>query len=836
MTEPVATYRLQLHAGFPFDAAAAQVAYLRDLGVSHLYCSPVLQAAPGSTHGYDVVDPARISGELGGAGAFAVLVRAAREAGMGLLLDVVPNHMAAHRDNPWWWDMLAHGESSAYAAHFDVDWESLLEPAMRGRVMVPVLDDHLGRVVERGGIRLARRGDGALVARVGDDEVPIVAPAGDVVDDAWIARLNADSMALEALLLAQHHRLARWRLALRSLNYRRFFEITSLVALRAERAETFAATHALVLAMLHRGDLDGVRIDHVDGLSDPDAYLRRLREAAGDAAWVVVEKILGEGEELPGSWPVQGTTGYEFGALVTRLLVHPGGEAPLVALHGDLGGGTDLDAEARAAKRQVMRETLAPELERLALLLARVCARLPRHCDHTRDELREALAEVIAALHVYRTHAVPGADASPQDTAQMRCAVARVRQARPGIDAELLDLVCTLVVESAARDGDAGATEFVRRLQQTSSAVMAKGLEDTTFYRVVPLLALDEVGCAPQPFSASVEDFHEHNLRVQRRWPRTLLATSTHDSKRSEDVRARLALLAEMPQEWAATVRAWRGRNQRHRGSGGRPDAVIEHVLYQSLVGAWPVDRERMLAVMEKSAREAKVYTSWIDPNAAYEAALRDFVGLLYADAEFMAEVEAVARPLVEPGRANALAMALLRLTSPGVPDVYQGTELWDLSLVDPDNRRPVDFALRRELLQRSRTVAAGEAWRQQADSGLPKLLLVRRALALRHRRPELFGVDGAYLPLLAAGARAEHVVAFARGVVPGAVSVAPRWPLRLAGDWGDTAVALPAGEWHDQLTGVVVHGGDEPVGVAALLRHFPVALLAREPSGEAAA
>ncbi len=836
MTDRLSTYRLQLHVGFPFDAAVAQVRYLRDLGVSHVYCSPLLQAVPGSTHGYDVVDPSRISADLGGAAGLARLGEAVGEEGMALLVDIVPNHMAAHPANPWWWDVLRSGAASAAAEHFDVDWESVLDPSMRGRVMVPVLGDHVGRVVESGELRLAQRGDGSVVARYHEHEVPV---GGVSVAD--ISGINADPAALEAVLAEQPYRLARWRLALSVLNYRRFFDITSLIALRAEREATFEAAHALVVSLVRSGALDGVRVDHVDGLRDPGAYLRRLRSAVGEGAWVVVEKILAEGEELPADWAVQGTTGYEFAALATRLLVHPGGERPLFRLHGELGGPTDVDAEARAAKRQVMRETLAPDVERLVLMLRDVCATRPRQRDHAPDELREALVETLAALTVYRTYAVPGSDAAAPDAERMRCALARVRAARPDIDAELLEMIGRLVVEGAARDGDPVAGELVQRMQQVSSAVMAKGMEDTTFYRVTPLLALDEVGCAPLPFSATVEELHRHNARVQQRWPQMLLATSTHDTKRSEDVRARLALLSEIPERWDAQVRAWRGRNQRHRRSGGRPDAVMEHLLYQSMVGAWPVDRERMLACMEKSAREAKVHTSWTDPSPEYEAALRGFVEALYGDAEFLAEVEAFAGLLLMPGRVNSLAMTLLKLASPGVPDIYQGTELWNLALVDPDNRRPVDYAERQRLLERSRQVPAREAWAREADSGLPKLLLVRRALALRRRHAELFGPGeaGAYLPLAASGARAEHVIAFARGgggggadagvrAGAGAVAVVPRWPLRLGGDWRDTVVGLPGGEWHDQLTGAVVRGGDAPLG--ELLRDFPVSLLAREP------
>jgi len=698
-------------------------------------------------------------------------------------------------------------------------------------VLLPVLGDHLGREVERGAVRVQREGDGAVVV-YHEHRAPLSPESLEGVAD--VDALNRDHGALLRLLRRQHHRLARWRLAMRQLNWRRFFDISTLVALRAEEPAAFTASHALVLGMLRRGEVDGVRVDHVDGLRDPRAYLRTLRGSAGSDAWVVVEKILAADETLPASWDAGGTTGYEFGALVTRLLTDPSAEAPLLALHAELGGGADLEAEERAAKLQVMQATLRGDVDRLALLLRDACAGRPRHADHGLDELRDALAELLAALPVYRTYAVPGEDASPDDVRRMRCAVERVAAARPDIDRELLDLLCTLVTECAAREGDAAATELVQRMQQLSCAVMARGVEDTAFYRFTPLAALDEVGCGPRPFSAAVEELHQHNLRVQQRWPQTLLATTTHDTKRSEDVRARLVVLAEMPERWADQVRAWRGRNTRHRRHG-MPDGVTEHLLYQSMVGAWPVERERMLQYMEKASREAKLHTSWTDPDPAYDAALRAFVEALYGDAEFLAEVEDVVRPLVTPGRINALAATLLKLASPGVPDLYQGTELWTLTLVDPDNRRPVDYGTRRRLAEMARSVDAAAAWREHADSGLPKLLLTHRALAVRRRWPELFGASGTYHPLRAGGPRASHVIAFARGVQPGVVALAPRLPLRLSGDWAGTTVALPPGEWHDQLCGRTVPGGSA-VAVAELLQDFPVALLAREPYAEEAA
>jgi (1->4)-alpha-D-glucan 1-alpha-D-glucosylmutase len=878
-----ATYRLQLHRGFGFEAAASLCSYLRELGVSHLYCSPVLQAVEGSTHGYDVVDPTRLSGELGGDEGFVALRGALHDEGLALLLDVVPNHMAADAANRRWWDVLEDGERSEYASWFDVDWSGTLDPLMRGRVLLPVLGDHLGRAVERGELVVAQRRDARIVARYHDRVAPLsletvhgllhgaAAVSGSAVlsavahgaahlpaerparrlareavwdelraacaDDpdaaaavaAQIDGVNLDAATVVALLDAQNYRMARWRVALTEANYRRFFDITSLIGVRVEDPQVFSATHALVLGLLRRGDLDGLRIDHVDGLRLPRAYLRRLRAEAGDDAWIVVEKILGADETLPHDWPVQGTTGYEFAALATRVLTDPRAEPPLSALLVAMGGTADVAAAVRSARLQVMEQTLAADVSRLVALLRRVCARRPRHGDHTAAELRVAVSELIAAMPVYRTYAEPGAPASAADEARVRSAVSALRALRHDVDGELLVMVADMVVDNAQRDGDDDATELVLRFQQVASAVMAKGVEDTAFYRLVALASLDEVGGGPLPFSASVEDFHAHNAVVQERWPETLLATTTHDIKRSEDVRARLALLSEMPEEWARAVLAWHDRNQRHC-HGEWPDGVMEYLLYQTMVGAWPVERARLLDYMDKASREAKQHTSWIDPAPDYDRALRGFVEALYDDTEFIAEVDGFVRPLLAPGRVNALATALLKLTSPGVPDVYQGSELWTLSLVDPDNRRPVDYETRRLLLQRSRAVPAAAAWREEADSGLPKLLLTRRALLLRERQPRLFGAEGAYLPLQASGARAEHVIAFARGASPGAVTVVPRLVLGVGGAWGDTTVRLPEGDWFDQLCGRRF-AGDAPVG--ELLGDFPVALLARVPFAE---
>ncbi|TMC50031.1 MAG: malto-oligosyltrehalose synthase [Chloroflexi bacterium] len=826
MTERRATYRLQLNRRFDFAAAADVAGYLAELGVSHVYTSPITQAAAGSSHGYDGVDPTRISEELGGEAGFASLVDTLSGAGLGLLVDIVPNHTAAVPANPWWWDVLERGRGSRHAPFFDIDWDAD-EPSLCDRVLMPILGDQIGRVIARGEVGLGLDG-GRPLLRYADMRLPL--SAGSLAELGWgggdtghrLAEVEADHAALLVLLDHQHYRLAHWRLASEQLNYRRFLDISSLVGMRVEDEAVFDAMHERVLRLVGEGRLDGVRVDHVDGLCRPAGYLGRLRDAVGGDRWVVVEKILAASEALPPGWPVEGTTGYDFAARVTGLFVDPRGEAPLTALLADLTGERRPYAQiARDARREVMRTMLAAETERLTRLLARVCAADPEHGDHPRGAMREALIELGAGLTVYRTYGVPGEPASDADVAVIRSAVGEARRVRADLPAALLDLLADVVLGLVA--GPAAA-ELMLRFAQTAVAVSAKGLEDTAFYRYPRLLALNEVGADPGCFGVSVEAFHAANQRAQAHGAFGLVATSTHDSKRGEDVRARLALLSEIPDAWAEAVRRWSRRCERHR-TEGMPDRLTAYVLFQTLVGAHPLDAARAVAYMEKATREAKLRTSWLNADARYDAAVRRFTEAVLADQELGADIAGFVGPLVEWGRSNSLAQTLLKLTSPGVPDIYQGCELWDLSLVDPDNRRPVDFGLRRRLLARAGSVSA-EAINADADSGLPKLYLIRRALELRARRPADFGEGGDYLPLPIDGERSEHGVAFARGRGPGAVTVVPRLVSRLGDGWGDTTVRLPAGRWHNQLTGESVDGGRLPM--ARLLARFPVALLSR--------
>jgi len=882
-----ATYRVQLHAGFDFAAAAAIADYLAALGISHLYCSPYLQAAKGSTHGYDIVDPRAVNRELGGAPEHARLSEALRGAGLGQVLDIVPNHMAiSGPENPWWWDVLENGPASRYASYFDVDWDPP-EARLRNVVLLPVLADHYGRVLERGDLRLCRNDaeftiryhdhvfpvspqslDTLLVTaaeRAGSDALAFLAgalselPSPTATDrasvqrrhrhktvlyeqlahlcaenpgvakaiDTVIAEVNASADSLDALLERQNFRLAHWRAASRDLGYRRFFDINGLVGLRAEHEHVFQDTHRLVLAWLADGTLDGLRIDHPDGLRDPEAYLERLRSDA-PKAWIIVEKILEPGEALRGSWPVDGTTGYDFLNRVSGLFVDPAGEKVLTEVCAEFTGeSTDWAEVARAKKHEVMRQTMGSDLNRLTALFLAICERRRRYRDYTRHELHEALRDTLACFSVYRTYVRPEpAVVHEDDVRRIVEATELARAHRPDLDGELFEFLRDVLRRRLVGDLE---TELAMRFQQLAGPVMAKGVEDTAFYNFNRLVSLNEVGGDPGSFGVGVDEFHRACAETLGRWPRTMLATSTHDTKRSEDVRARLDLLSEIPERWAEAVHRWAVRNARHR-RGDWPDRNAEYLFYQTLVGAWPIETGRLTAYMAKAAREAKAHTSWTSPNEAYDAALRAFVEGAMADSTFTEDVEAFVAPLIAAGRVNSLAQTLLKLTAPGIPDIYQGTELWDLSLVDPDNRRPVDYALRRRLLAALDRATPAEIM-ARIDEGLPKLWVIRQTLQLRGRRPDLFGPDGAYRPLAATGDRSGHLVAFARG--EGAVTVVPRLVMRLEENWLDTALELPPGRWRNELTGVFVRGA---VRIADLLRPFPVALLARVESDAPAA
>lgn len=879
MATPRATYRVQLHAGFTLDDAAAIVDYLAALGVSHLYSSPIAQAVSGSTHGYDVVDHARVNDELGGESALRRLGDALREHGMAQVLDIVPNHMAVDRRNAWWWDVLENGASSRFAAHFDVDWEPP-EARLRNLVLAPVLSDHYGRVLEAGELTLQRdRGRFSLryhehefpiaprslddllraaASRCGSDELAFLAdsfgrlPLATATDfasterrhrdksvlrralagflasnadaaravDAVVAEWNADPDALHALLERQNYRLARWRAGERDFGYRRFFDVDHLVALRVEEPRVFEAVHQPLQAWRTIGCIEGLRVDHVDGLLDPAAYLEKLRSEWPDP-WIVVEKILSRDEALP-PWPVAGTTGYEFGNQAGGLFVDPDGEEALTAAYvAFTGESRDFDTIAREKKDQVLRRGLAADLGRLTALAVAACEEHRRYRDFTRHELHGALRACVVQFPVYRSYVQIGAAPGEADAQLLKQALAAARTSRPDLDAGVFDFLAAILSRELRGPVE---DQIVQRFQQLTAPAQAKGVEDAAFYVANRLASLAEVGGDPARFGTTLGEFHAANRERQARWPETLLASSTHDTKRSEDARARLSLLSEIPERFAAVVRALANCAEPHRRSAFA-DRNLEWLYYQSLVATWPIGAPRMLAYMEKAAREAGEHTSWTEVDEDFEAALRRFVEGTLQDAAFVATLEAFVAELVEPGRVNSLAQTLWKLTAPGVPDLYQGCELWDHSLVDPDNRRPVDYAQRRALLRAldgldARTIAS------RADDGLPKLHVIRSALALRKRRPECFGADAAYEPIEADGAMARHVVAFARA--GSVLALAPRLVLGLGrdGGFGETAIDVPAGDWRDVLSGSSLRGGRRRV--AELLADFPVALLER--------
>ncbi len=879
---PRSTYRLQLREEFGFADAAQVAGYLADLGVSHAYLSPCLQAADGSTHGYDVVDPRELSESLGGAAGYARMSEALAGHGVGQLLDIVPNHMARDgRRNAWWWDVLENGPSSRFASFFDIDWES---GGTRGalRVLVPVLEDRYGAVLERHELTLARRG-GSFVVRYRSTELPIsprtvddllsaaadaagspklrelAAEHGDLPDsrlqddvavaarheekarlaaeldalcdaepavvraiDAELARLESNPDALDRLLQRQNFRLAYWRVADEELDYRRFLNIGELVGLRVEDDEVFAATHGLVLDLVRRGAVGGLRVDHVDGLSDPEAYLHRLRRAAGDDTYLVVEKVLLGDEALREGWPVEGTTGYDFCARVNELFVDPQGEVGFLECYEDfLGQPTRYDEVLRDAKRLVARGEFASEVDRLVRLLAEICDRHLSQRDRTRRELRAGLVGMLAGFGVYRTYVQPGRPLDANDRRWIDAAVTAAIDAGD-VDAELVGFLGELL---ALEHPGGPETEFALRFPQLCAAVTAKGLEDTALYRYLRLTSLNEVGGDPTRFGGSAGSFHDHCARIAQSWPATLNTLETHDTKRSADVRARLNVLSELPAEW-------RGLLEELDAAAAplRPallDRNTEYLIAQTAVGTWPFEPERLAAYVRKATKEAKTHTSWGEPDDAYDSAVEAFVLAALGSAAYRQAIETflAATRLVELGRLTSLAQTTLLLTAPGVPDLYQGSEVWHLALVDPDNRRAVDFDRRRDLLaELDAREGPPEVALAEDDEGRHKLWLASRLLRHRAAHPELYEA-GRYEPLEAAGACAAHLVAFRRDALVVAV---PRLVAGLADGWEDTSLPLPPGTWHDVLTG---RSFADDVEVAALLGSYPVAVLVTEPA-----
>lgn len=868
-----ATYRVQLTPDFGFDEVGAIAPYLAQLGISHVYLSPILQAAPGSSHGYDVVDHEAVSTDLGGIGGYRRMSTVLAENGLRQVLDIVPNHMAIGSErNRWWWDVLENGPSSLYADAFDVDWDPA-EESLHNRVLVPILADNYGSVLERGEIRLERI-DADFVVVYEDTKLPVAPKTLDTllrnaaqatgsgtlhfladsyaalpvasrtdsaarqrrhrhktelrrivattledpvlrsaIDDAVAAYRDIDS--LDVLLQRQNYRLAHWRVAQSELDYRRFFDVTTLVGLRVDRPWVFEQTHRLILEVVGGGEVDGLRVDHPDGLRDPESYLAQL-SARAPRCWVVVEKILARDEELP-SWPVAGSTGYDSLDRIQCVLTDGSGVDALTETYRELTDATDsFDEVAETSTRSAIDELLWPDLERLVSQFRTVCDRDRRWRDFSRAQLRRALTETLVAMPVYRTYRTSGSQLLPADRAVLEISIDVARKRSDPTDEPVL--AALLEVLSGA-DSHPDAEELTARFQQLSGAARAKGIEDTAFYRYNRFVAANEVGSDPEDIAIEPGEFHAHFAHASEHWPLTMVSTSTHDTKRSEDVRARLLVLSEIPGEWSDVVRQWMAANDHYRGDGCF-DRNTEYLFYQSIVGAHPISAERLSGFMVKAAREAKVHTSWLRTDEAYERAMRAFVDDVYGDQSFMQSLGRFVDRIEPHAIANSLAQVALKLCLPGVADFYQGNEVRTFALADPDNRRLVDY---RQLRDHLATLSARPE--RSSSPELSKLWVTQQGLRLRAERPSAFFGDGAtYQPIEATGPRCANVLGFIRG---GAVAVlVTRFSTQVDRGWGTTAVRLPAGSWRDTLTSRT-HGSQ--VQASDLFGDLPVALLERD-------
>lgn len=884
MSAPRATVRLQFHEGFPITDAVDLVEYFHALGISDIYASPLTRARLGSTHGYDTIDYHVISPELGGEEALRKLVARLRDFGMGLILDIVPNHMGVSPDNAWWWSVLRDGTGSPYAEYFDIDWNSP-DASLKGKLLAPYLGDPYGVVLSSGQLKIERDATShEPVVAYFDGRFPIapehhaeVLKVMDELPHAFDASRTDGRQRLHELLERQHYRLAWWRTAAEEINWRRFFEISDLAGMRAERDAVRDDIHSLFFRLYEEGLVDGLRIDHVDGLADPKAYCRYLRaelekraplrpaDAPVRVPYVVVEKILAAGEPLATSWQTDGTSGYDFMTDIGQWLHDPQGEAPLTALWQAISGSTRSFSElTRTARRQLIQQNFAGEFDALVRLLHRIA-----HFDlMTRDwspaAIRRVLTELLVSFPVYRTYAdVDGRtqeDEMPFAKA-MEGAHATLRTA----DYELLDLISGWLGGQAPadypEDQRSVRLQAIRRFQQLTSPLAAKSVEDTGFYRYGRLLSRNEVGSDPEIFAMDSETLHACVQARAKDFPLAMLATATHDHKRGEDSRARLAVLSERHGEWEALVARWRERHAAFKHEAGEEPApsplpADEYMLYQSLIGAWPLDlsvndedgiRElagRLSEWQTKSLREAKLQSSWVSPDDSYEKACNGFLFQILdpqANADTLLEIVEFINRIGPAGAVNSLAQTLVRMTIPGVPDLYQGTEMWDFSLVDPDNRRPVDFALRKQALDAS--FDADELLDNWRD-GRIKFEVTRRTLQLRKAQEALF-LEGDYVPLTIEGAESQHVFAFARRrgdavaivIVPHRVATLvlgtndDAKPRIAAEKWGDTVVCLPQGmavpaQFMRVLAGGTCPVTDGKIRVADALAVFPVALL----------
>jgi len=955
---PTATYRLQLNPHFTFRDAAAVVPYLSELGISHFYASPYRRARPGSMHGYDIIDHSSINPELGTPDDYEGFVSELHRHGMRQILDIVPNHMGVMgSDNAWWLDVLENGEASDFADFFDIDWDPIKDE-LKGKVLIPVLAEQYGNVLEKGELKLtfdSERGEFSIFYfqhrfPVDPKEYPrilsfrieplreklgpthedflelqsIITAIGHLPDrhgaapeqkvernrekevqKRRLAALCARSHdikefiaenvttingtpddprsfdALHELIKTQPYRFAQWRVAADDINYRRFFDINDLAALRPENEKVFNETHKLILDLVAQGKLDGLRVDHPDGLYDPAGYFEQLSgrlrtelEPQDREAYLIAEKILTGNERLPKQWPIDGTTGYEFANLVNGLFVDRSAGEKLERIYRSFTGISSKFADVvYLCKRHILKVVLASELNVLANLLSRIALASRYTCDFTLNSLRSALGEIIASFPVYRTY-VNGPEVSEEDRRYVEKAVVSAKKRSSAADLSVFDFVQRMLLIDVY-GSDAGwykqaVLRFSMKFQQVTAAVMAKGLEDTAFYRYNRLVSLNEVGGNPSRFGTTIEEFHHANQQRLSCWPDSMLASSTHDSKRSEDVRARINVLSEMPLVWLLHLRRWRDWNRAKKPQiDGQPAPTRndEYLLYQSLIGTWPSQplddadwktyRERIEQYTLKAAREAKEHTSWANTNSEYESALVDFTRAILdrsAHNRFLADLEEFAHRIARIGTFNSFSQTLLKLTSPGVPDIYQGNELLEFNLVDPDNRRPVDYERRRELLATlKRETASNHELPTRVrelisapDSNAAKQYLTWKTLTFRRQQPDLFH-RGSYIPLLAAGEKSEHVVAFARQHEGRSIIVAvPRLSGRLMGEtqdsvceeaiWRDTTLQITSDGvacYHNLFTGECspLQPGVAPrIPLSDLFRNFPVAILISEP------
>ncbi len=856
----IATYRLQLHAGFPLSAAQRVLGYLADLGISHVYLSPCLQAVPGSQHGYDIVDPSRISEDLGGEQAWSRFVQAARALQLRILLDVVPNHMSASQYNPWWDDVLKHGPFSQFADFFDFR----IRPGEPFCVHLCSLAQPYGAVLEAGELRIEVIGNeprvrhhenswplgplslGALLTsdeRCFDELQRLRGVAGPNEEDQCayrrhaeraaailaeaaacgrlqdaVSRVQNDKARIDALLRTQYYLLHGWKLAGELTNYRRFFDIDTLIGIRVERSEVVAATHARIEQMIANDEIDGLRVDHPDGLRAPKAYFERLRHVLPQGR-IYIEKILENDERLKEDWPIDGTVGYEFLAKINRLWMDDQRVDVLTATYADFTGhSVNFGKLVREKKRAILETTFSASFEQLVAAALKIARSAWQTRDLSPRQLKEALQKLVTALPIYRTYRT----ANALDEEDKRALLEALQSARIGFpeqDSAAFDFLAALLTKADLNEAEA---DFIAQWQQLTPAVMAKGVEDTMFYCFDRLVSCNEVGSQASLVGISADKFHEFCHYLSERWPNNMLTTSTHDNKRSEDVRARISILSEIPERWSEALHQWSQLNA-NAWQNRLPDRHAEYLLYQTLIGAWPIDHDRAWQYMLKACREAKINTSWHEPNISFEEKIRGFVGGVFETPDFIVSLQRFIEPLIVPGRINSLAQTLIKMVAPGVPDFYQGTELWDLSLVDPDNRRPVDFALRAELLRRAAQLGLSGVL-SDWDSGLPKLWMTARVLGLRRERSEDFSADAKYQPLVAQGSHLGRLLAFRRG--ENLIAVVPRFTMTLGGEWGDTRLPLPGGSWRNCFTGESV---EREIFPAALFASFPVALLIRD-------